>query len=61
MDFEELADRDLGINGGRFQLLVSQELLDVADVGPALQHVRGAAVSKQVAGALAPQPGRSHP
>lgn len=49
VDFEELADRHLGIDGRRFELLVPQELLDVADVGPTLQHVRGAAVPEQVA------------
>ncbi len=38
----ELLDAHLGVNGGRFELLVAEELLDEADVGSAFEHVRGA-------------------
>jgi len=56
MHLNQLPNRNLGVDGGRFQFLMPQELLDVSNVGPALQHVRCAAVPKQVAGALLSQP-----
>ncbi len=44
----KLEDADLGIDGGRFQLFMSKQLLDVADVRAAFEHVRGARVPDQV-------------
>ena len=41
----QLEDADLGINGGGFQVGVTEQLLDVADVGPAFKHVGGAGVT----------------
>jgi len=52
VDFLQLADGDFGVNGGRLQLLVSEQLLDVADVRAAFEHVRGAGVPQQVATAF---------
>ena len=49
VDFLQLADGDFGVDGGRLQLLVSEQLLDVADVRPAFEHVRGAGVTQQMA------------
>jgi hypothetical protein len=40
---------------------VPEELLDVPDIGSALEHVRRAAVPKQVAGALLSQPSSLFP
>ncbi len=59
VDFLELADGDLGVDGGGLELGVSQELLDVPDVGPALEHVRGAGVTKELA--TAPKARGRHP
>lgn len=39
MNFLKLADADFGVNGGGVQPLVAEKLLDVADVGSALEHV----------------------
>ena len=61
MDFLQLFDRDFGVNGGGVQLLVSEQLLDVTDVGPAFEHVGGAGVAQQVATAFAVQSGLLHP
>jgi NAD(P)-dependent dehydrogenase (short-subunit alcohol dehydrogenase family) len=44
VDFLELPDIDLGVNGGRLKLLVAEQLLDISDVGPAFEHERGAGV-----------------
>ena len=49
MDRLELLDAHLGVNGGGFELLVTEELLDEADVGTALQHVGRAGRTKQMA------------
>jgi len=59
VDFLQLADGDFGVNGGGLQLLVSEQLLDVADVRAAFEHVRGAGVPQQVATAF--QSRRFHP
>ena len=49
MDLQEPLDRDLGVDGGRLQALVPEELLDIPDVGPALEHVCRAGMPEQVA------------
>ena len=46
MYFEELFDGDVGINRGRFQVGVTEELLNETDVGPAFEHVGGATVAQ---------------
>ena len=61
VNVEQLADRDLGVDGRRFQLFVPEQLLDVADVGSAFQHVGGAGVPEQVAAALACEAGLLDP
>ncbi len=48
----QLFDADLGVNGGGVELLMPKQLLDVADVRPALKHVRGAGVPEQMAASL---------
>ena len=48
----ELADAYAGVDGGGLEVFVAEQLLDVADVGPAFEHVRGAGVAEQVAPAL---------
>ena len=58
MHLDQPVDRYLGVDGRRFEALVPKELLDVADVGPALQHVGRTRVPQQVAGA-APEPRRA--
>jgi hypothetical protein len=52
VDFQQLLDTDLGVNLGRLQFLVAEQLLDKADVRAALEHVSGAGVAEQVATAL---------
>lgn len=52
------------MNGRGVQLGVPEQLLDEPDVGPALQHVRGARVAQEMATALEtqhPQPLAHHP
>lgn len=65
VDFLQLADAHFGVNGGRLQLLVSEQLLDVTDVRPAFEHVRGARVPHQMARRNASghlfDPARHHP
>jgi len=61
VDFLQLADGDFGVNGGRLQLLVAEQLLDETDVRAVLQHVRGATVPQRVATAFALQPGLLEP
>jgi hypothetical protein len=48
----KLLDADFGIDRGGVEFLVSEQLLDEADVGPVLQHVRGAGVAQHVAAAF---------
>ena len=65
VDFLQLFDGDFGVDRRRVQLLMSEQLLDVTDVGPVFQHVRRAGVPQSVAAAFAPesglfQPGRDH-
>src|SRR5271165_4754457 len=54
VDFLQLFDGDFGVDRRRVQLLVSEQLLDVTDVGPVFQHVRRAGVPQNVATALVP-------
>jgi len=49
MNLLQLLDRDLGVNLGRAQLGMTQQLLDEPDVGPAFQLQGGAGVPEQVA------------
>ncbi len=49
MHLLERADADLGVNLRGVELGMAQKLLDVADIGPVLQHQRGAAMAEQVA------------
>ena len=58
MDCLQLDDAHFGIDGGCFELGVSEQLLDVADVGAAFEQVRGAGVAKQVRSAFVPCVGR---
>ena len=44
----KLFDRDFGVDGRVLEFLVSEQLLDEADLGPVLQHVRGATVNGSV-------------
>ena len=53
VDLAELGDRDGGVNLRGVEALVAEELLDEADVGAVLQHVRGARVAEQMARAHA--------
>ena len=57
MDFAKVLDADFGVNGGGFELFVAEELLDDADVGPAFEHVGGAAVAQKMAAAGATDAG----
>ena len=45
MHFLQLADVDLGIDRGGFELFVTKQLLDVTDVRAAFEHVSGARVT----------------
>ena len=49
VDLLELVDVDLGVDGGRLQLFVTKQLLDVPDVRAAFEQVRGARVTEQMA------------
>ena len=57
MDFLKLLDRDFGVNGGRFEFFVAEELLDEADVRTAFEQVRGAGVAEQMAASGTADPG----
>ncbi len=52
VDFEQLLDAHLGVNLCGLQVFVAKQLLDKADVRAAFEHVRGAAMPKQVATAI---------
>ena len=45
----QLFDADFGVNRGGVEFFVAEQLLDEPDVGPVLQHVGGATVTKHVA------------
>ena len=53
VDGLEFLDADVGVNGGGFELGVSEELLDVADVRAAFEHVGGAGMAEQMRAAVA--------
>ncbi len=57
MDGFELLDADLGVDAGRFELLVAEELLDEADVGSAFEHVGRAGVAQKMAASGAAEVG----
>ncbi len=57
VDGLELEDGDVGVDGGGFEAGVAEQLLDVADVGPVFEHVRGAGVAEEVAGPDGLDPG----
>ncbi len=61
VDLLQLADADLGVDRGGFEVFMTEQPLDVADVGPAFEHVGGAGVAQQVATALAAHSGLFHP
>lgn len=48
VDLLKLFDRDFGVDGRRLQLLVAEQLLNLADVSPAFEQVRGARVPEHV-------------
>ncbi len=48
VDGLELLDADLGVDGGGFQLLVAQKLLNETDVRPAFEQVNGGRMSHQM-------------
>jgi hypothetical protein len=57
----KLFDADLGINRGRVEFFMAEQLLDEPDVRPVFQHVRRAGVPQDVAAAFAFQPGLGQP
>ena len=57
VDFAEVLDADLGVNGGGFEFFVAEELLDDADVGPAFEQMGGATVAQKMATAGAADAG----
>ena len=61
VDRLELLDAHLGVNGGGFELLVAEELLDEPDVSPAFEHVGGAGGANQMAAAGAADVGLLEP
>ena len=57
--FLEFADRHVRVDGGRLQIAVAQDRLDVTDVSPVLEHVGRHRMPQHVAGALR-EPRLSH-
>ena len=51
MDFAQLHDGHIGVDLRGVKTGVAKQLLDVTDVGAVLQHVRGARMTKLMAGA----------
>ena len=49
VDFLKLLDRDFGVDGRRFEFGMTEQLLDVADVRSAFEHVCGAGVTQHMA------------
>jgi hypothetical protein len=60
VDFLELPDADLGLNLGRGEAGVAEQLLDIADIRPVLEHERGAGVAEEVAASLLADLGGAH-
>ena len=48
VSFAESAGTDMSVDLGRRQALVSEQFLDTAEVGSAVEHVTGEAVSESV-------------
>ena len=61
VDGLELLDADLGVDGGGFQLLVAQKLLDETDVRPAFEQVNGGRMSHQMTASRAADVGGLEP
>ena len=61
VDLLQLLDRDFGVDRGRLQALMAEQLLGVADVCAALQHVRRARVPQQMARTFFSEPGQRDP
>ena len=61
VDFEQLRNRDLGVNRRRLKALVAELLLDESDVRAALKHVRRAGVAEQMATAALGEAGGAEP
>ncbi len=53
VDFLQLPNGDFCVKAGGFEVGVSKQLLDVADIGSVLKHEGGAGVAEQVAASLA--------
>lgn len=60
VDLLQLLDGDVRVDLGGGQVGVAQQRLDVADVRPVLQHVRGAGMPKQVRGTRLVDAGEGH-
>lgn len=60
MDFLQLKDAHFRINGGGLELHVSEQLLDVANVGAAFQQVGRAGVAEEMATARPADAGFAH-
>jgi hypothetical protein len=61
MHLDQPVYRDLRVDGCRIEAFVAKELLDVADIGPALQHVGRTGVPQEVAGAATAEARQAHP
>jgi hypothetical protein len=48
MDGGQALGGDPGVDVGGGEVAVTEELLDVADIGPAFEHQRGAGMAKKV-------------
>ena len=60
VDFLQLVDGDLGVEARGIKIGMTQELLNEADVGPILQHLGCAGVTKKMATSTAAKIGRFH-
>jgi hypothetical protein len=61
MDFLKLFDRDFRVYGRGVQLLMPKQLLDKPDIGPMVEHVRGARMAQEVATPPVGHVGLFHP
>ena len=50
MNFEELVDGNLGVEGCGVEFGVAEELLNEADIGSVFEHVGGAGVTEEMTG-----------
>lgn len=60
MDLLEIVDSHMGVDLGRFQGLMTQKLLDMADRGTIPHHVGGTGVPEGMGGDVLPDPRLSH-